>query len=45
MDQRLTIKKQGSGMMILVIVFTVLVPLSAGDNFQSHVLKRGIRKN
>ena len=26
MDQRLTIKKHGSGMMILVIVFIVLVP-------------------
>ena len=43
MDQRLTIEKHGGGIMILVIVFTESVPLSAGDNFQPHMLKRGIR--
>ena len=30
MDQRPTIKKHGEGMMILVIVFTIPGPLSAG---------------
>ena len=44
MDERLTTKKHGAGMMILVIIFTVSFSLSAGDNFQSHKLKRGIRK-
>ena len=43
MDQRLTIEKHGGGIMILVIVFTESAPLSAGDNFQPHMLKRGIR--
>ena len=38
-------KNHGGGMMILVIVFTVSAPLSAGGgNFQSRMLKRGIRK-
>ena len=44
MDQKPTIKEHGGGMMILVIVFTVSAPLSTGDNFQSHMLKRRIRK-
>ena len=38
-----TIKKRG-GTIILVIVFTVSASLSAGDNFQSHMLKTRILK-
>ena len=39
-------KNHGVGMMILVIMFTVSASLSAGGggNFQSRMLKRGIRK-
>ena len=44
MDQRPTIKKHGEEMMILVIVFTIPVPFLLGDNFQSHMSKRGRRK-
>ena len=31
--------------MILVIVFTIPAPFLPGDNFQSHMLKRGVGKN
>ena len=30
---------------MLVIVFTIPAPFLLGDNFQSHMLKRGVGKN